>query len=182
MNTNQALRKMVPSLTLRFRMPALPGLRSARGKNVAAFISEIYSIDHRHSIWIPRKIKQHNSWRTDGFWVAHASRVWFRRLAETIFLEKSAKVGHFRQHARRVRYPIGDYSVRSASTGLSRLARRAGNKHASNAAIPRTAIVAINRSGLCADVSIQAATQSSGRAQVPRLLQSTNPKTTGLIP
>jgi len=46
-----------------------------------------------------------------------------------------------------------DHSTRSASTGLSRLARRAGNKHASNAAIPRTAIVAINRSGLCADVS-----------------------------
>ncbi len=30
---------------------------------------------------------------------------WFRRLAETVFPEKSAKAGRSRQHARRVRYP-----------------------------------------------------------------------------
>src|SRR4029077_3104820 len=66
---------MVPSLTLRFRMPALPGLRSHGAKMWRLSSAKSYSINHRHSIWVPRKIKQHNSWRTGGFWVAHASRV-----------------------------------------------------------------------------------------------------------
>ena len=44
------------------------------------------------------------------------------------------------------------HSARIASTGLRRLARRAGMTHASSAATPRHASVAVSRSGLLADV------------------------------
>ena len=40
------------------------------------------------------------------------------------------------------------YSIRNASTGFSRLARRAGNKHASKAAMARTMAVVVSRTGL----------------------------------
>src|SRR5947209_20411647 len=42
----------------------------------------------------------------------------------------------------------GDHSTRSASTGLRKLARRAGNKHASTAGWRRTAMVELRRRGL----------------------------------
>jgi hypothetical protein len=86
---------------------------------------------------------------------ARASRAGDGALAIADFSEK----GYFGEapkvraglalHARRVRSP--DYSARSASTGLTKLARRAGNKHASKAASARTDIVAPSRSGLLAD-------------------------------
>jgi glycosyltransferase involved in cell wall biosynthesis len=47
---------------------------------------------------------------------------------------------------------IDNYSARSASTGLTRLARRAGSRQASNAAAPRIASVPLSRNGLKADV------------------------------
>ena len=43
-------------------------------------------------------------------------RVLVRRLAETIFPEKSAKAGRFRQHARRVRYPELTCTAYSSAT------------------------------------------------------------------
>src|SRR5947209_2842317 len=44
-----------------------------------------------------------------------------------------------------------NYSARSASTGLTRLARRAGNRHASNAAMANMVIVVPSNNGLCAE-------------------------------
>ena len=43
------------------------------------------------------------------------------------------------------------YSARSAITGLSRLARRAGSRHANNATAPRIVTVQISKTGLCAE-------------------------------
>ena len=49
------------------------------------------------------------------------------------------------------RVPHFVYSVRNASTGFSRLARRAGKRQANSAASARTAAVVISRTGLCAE-------------------------------
>src|SRR5580765_6828656 len=66
---------MVPSLTLRFRMPALLGQQRRERKTQRLSSTKPYSIGHPPFHLDAAKIKQHNSWRTAGFWVAHASRV-----------------------------------------------------------------------------------------------------------
>src|SRR5438477_11822119 len=52
-------------------------------------------------------------WHSEMGYLGQRTRLacWFRRLAETIFWEESAKAGRFRQHARRVRYPEATYSA-----------------------------------------------------------------------
>src|SRR4029434_4505692 len=92
------------------------------------------------------------SWCTD-FRVAHASRVLamtsrHRRLFRKIFrrdAESPSRTGLTRNT--RVLPRLG-HSVRNASTGLTRVARYAGKKHASNAASPRIVRVALSKSGL----------------------------------
>jgi hypothetical protein len=64
---------------------------------------------------------------------------WFRRLAETIFAQKSAMTRRYRQHARRVRYPNtaatlrGGFCAPQAADGC-RLAARAPQNRKRSAA------------------------------------------------
>jgi hypothetical protein len=113
-------------------------------------LGEVFDLKSARGLW---------GFAISGLGSARALACPFWRLAEMLLLFNQKKVvGEAPTTAREgacapQKKVARSHSVRSASTGLSRLARRAGNKHASNAAIPRIAIVAINRSGLCVDVS-----------------------------